>query len=119
MMDTMIKPCKYYHPHMETIKEYVYCLYSLEGCNCGGMLHILLDDNNINDDDIIYCLKEFLSHPEREESKIGVLICEEYLKLSIEQRILLINLLSDSSHTCIYCITKGDCEKCPMIHNTP
>ena len=81
--------CKYYNKHLETIKEYIGCLYNLEGCGSGGLLHILLDDDNFDDDDIAYCLKACLAHPERECSKLGMLICEEYLKLPMTQRRLL------------------------------
>ena len=81
--------CKYYDKHLETIKEYIGCLYNLDGCSSGGPLHILLDDDNYDDDDIAYCLKACLTHPERECSKLGVLICEEYLKLPMTQRRLL------------------------------
>ena len=108
----MRSKCKYYDPHLETIKEYIGCLYSLEGCGTGGLLHILLDDDNYNDGDIAFCWKECLLHPEKEESGIGCLICEEYMKLSMEQRRLL---------TCDYighwsCMDKDEnCEHC-CIH---
>lgn len=81
--------CKYYHKHLETIREYIGCLYSLEDCCTGGLLHILLDDNNIEDHHIEWCLKQCEEHPEQEESEIGKLICKEYLKLSMQQRRLL------------------------------
>lgn len=81
--------CKYYNPHLETIREYIGCLYNLKGCCAGGLLHILLDDDNYDDDDIAYCWKECIQNPEREESKIGQLICEEYMKLDMPERRLL------------------------------
>lgn len=107
------KQCKYYHPHMETIMRYAGCLYRLKDCECGGLLHILLDDNNITDNDILFCLKNCLEHPEREESRIGQLICEEYLKLSMEQRSLLV-ALSDYFDDPT-CLDFEDCDKCPMM----
>lgn len=81
--------CRYYNPHLATIREYIRCLYSLEGCEAGGLLHILLDDGNCNDGNIAFCWKECIQHPECEESKIGQLICEEYMKLSMPERRLL------------------------------
>lgn len=81
--------CKYYTPHLQTIKEYIGCLYAIDGCCTGGMLHILLDDDNIDDDSILFCLRECIQHPEREDSGIGKLICEEYLKLTMPQRRIL------------------------------
>lgn len=81
--------CKYYNPHLETIREYISCLYRLKECGSGGLLHILLDDDNYDDDSIAFCWKECIQHPEREESKLGQLICEEYMKLSMPERRLL------------------------------
>lgn len=83
--------CKHYTPHLQTIKEYISCLYAIDGCCTGGMLHILLDDDNIDDDSILFCLRECIKHREREDSGIGKLICEEYLKLTIPQRRLLMS----------------------------
>lgn len=100
--------CKYYDKHLDTIREYIGCLYDLEGCETGGLLHILLDDDNYDDDDIAFCLKECLQHPEREESKIGQLICEEYLKLSMEHRRLLCSTYIGHWS----CLNKGNCEQC-------
>lgn len=98
--------CKYYNPHLDTIKEYVGCLYHLEGCSVGGLLHILLDDDNIEDEHICWCLGECLKHPEREESKLGQLICEEYLKLSMQERRLL-------CYCNWYCLrSECNCKKC-------
>lgn len=79
---------KYYKPRMKTLLEYCKCLYQLEGCGCGGNLHILLDDNNIETDHILFCLNECITHPEDEESDLGILICKEYLKLSYKERVL-------------------------------
>ena len=81
--------CKYYHKHLETIRAYIGCLYRLDGCCTGGLLHILLDDDNLEDHHIEWCLKQCEEHPENEESEIGKLICKEYLKLTMPQRRLL------------------------------
>lgn len=78
--------CKYYKSSMNRLYQYCKCLYNLKGCSSGGLLHILLDDDNYDDESILYCLKECLVHPEREESEIGVLICNEYLKMTMEER---------------------------------
>lgn len=102
--------CKYYSPHMKTVRAYVQCLYDIEGCECGGLLHILLDENNITDSDILYCLKSCIENPEREESRIGQIICEEYLKLSVEQRSLLVDILEGDDD--IFCYDYSECHRC-------
>lgn len=99
--------CKFYTPHMKTVREYIDCLYQLEGCGAGGMLHIVTDDDNIEDEDILFCLKECLNHPEKEEAKIGKLICEEMLKLSRIQRTML-TVGAIPLGTCV----DNDCDTC-------
>lgn len=101
-----MKNCKYYTPHMETIKAYIGCLYELEGCGAGGPLHILVDDNNIEDRDILFCFKYCIEHPKDEGSAIGKLICREYKKLTIQQR----RLLSYGYIPCPGC--SGYCDSC-------
>ena len=104
--------CKYYVKHLETIRSYIGCLYRLEDCGCGGLLHILLDDDNIEDNHIVWCLKQCEEHPECEEAEIGKLICREYLKLSMPQRRLLTygyNRFPGCSGRCDKCyIENGD-----------
>lgn len=100
--------CKYYSKHLKTICEYIGCLYNLEGCNAGGLLHILLDDDNYDDDDIEWCLQECEQHPEKEESEIGKLICKEYLKLPMEQR----RLLCSTYIGHWTCMNNGRCNSC-------
>lgn len=99
--------CKYYNPHLKTVQEYIKCLYNLEGCRgSGGLLHILLDDDNIEDDYIAFCWKECIQHPECEESKIGQLICEEYMKLNMPER----RLLSSCGWHCLR--DECNCDEC-------
>lgn len=105
-----LKKCKYYRSHLDTIREYIGCLYKLKGCSSGGMLHILLDDDNLDDDDILFCLRECVTHPEEEEAQLGKLICEEYLRLSMPQRRLLTWRHISSS----YCQCHSGCQNCDI-----
>lgn len=81
--------CKFYDAHLETINTYITALYNLPECGTGGLLHIVLDDGNVDDKSITFCLKECAANPEREEWLIGMLICSELLKLPEEKRRLL------------------------------
>ena len=103
-----MRDCKHYDKHLETIRQYIGCLYELEECCTGGFLHILLDDDNYDNTSIIHCLRDCLLHPEYEESAIGKLICEEYIKLPIQQR----RLLTSQYIGHWSCFDKGQCEKC-------
>lgn len=33
------------------------CIYAMPGGECGGPLHIVLDDGNVSDENITFCLK--------------------------------------------------------------
>lgn len=109
--ETMIPDhCKYYIPHLETIRELIACLYALEGCCCGGLAHIVTDDNNIEDHHIQFVLNECNLDENKDREEVGLvkLICEELLKLSIQQRALLMT----SYYAYGYCI--DGCENCPI-----
>lgn len=89
-----MKVCKYYNKHLKTIKEYIHCLYGLEGCSCGGLCHIVVDDGNYDNNSLSWVLNECEKeeNKNREELEITKLICNELLKLSINERALLLEL---------------------------
>lgn len=102
--------CKYFKPHLNTIRELIACLYNLEGCACGGLAHIVTDDNNIEDHHIQsvleWCDEE--ENKDRTERGLVKLICEELLKLSIPERVLLF------SSYYVYAVCDKNCETCPI-----
>lgn len=53
-------------------------------------------------------MKECITNPEREESKIGKLICEEYLSLGMEQR----RLLTVGYIGNFMCLDRSRCHEC-------
>lgn len=99
--------CKYFDKRLEIIQAYIKCLYSIDGCETGGILHILLDDDNYNNECIAFCLSECLKNPSKPEAQIGRLICEEYLTLPLEQRRLL-----RSEYIGHWSCISGDCSRC-------
>lgn len=56
--------------------------YEVYGNECGGSLHIVLDDGNIEDDHILFCQE---GAKEREDI-LGEKIAESLLKLSMRDR---------------------------------
>lgn len=104
----MARECKYYNKHLDTIRAYIGCLYSIAGCSCGGLLHIVTDDKNVRDSDIEFCLQQCNEHPECEESELGKLICKELLKLTMPQRRLVMEYDGVIKN---YCRFFG-CDKC-------
>lgn len=103
--------CPYYNPHLNTIRELISCLYNLEGCCTGGLAHIVTDDNNIEDHHIQFVLDECNKEENKNREEVGLvkLICEELLKLSINERILLFM----SYYRYIFC-SDNDCKNCPV-----
>ena len=105
--------CKYCTSHMNTLLEYCKCLYKLEGCEAGGLLHSLLDDNNMDDGSITDCMKLCLRHPEMEEAELGILICKEFLKMSMKERLAFDRLGYGWNGECY---KKKDCEECSICN---
>jgi hypothetical protein len=64
-------------------KEY----YSMEGNKVGGNLHIILDDGNINDSSINFCLNQATIKGD----KLGIELCKLLLLASKTQRNKLVN----------------------------
>lgn len=51
------------------IFQLIYELYSMEGWSAGGGFHIVLDDFNVRDKDILFCIEYTLKNDYSEESK--------------------------------------------------
>lgn len=83
--------CKYYSEtsrHMDALLETCKEFYKLPGCGAGGPLHILLDDDNITDNDIKFCIRECLYNSEYSDEvrSAGLLICSMYIVMTEKQR---------------------------------
>ena len=105
----MNEECKYFNKHLYTIAELINCLYELEDCLCGGLAHVVVDDDNFNDDAINFVLDLCNKEGNKDKEEVGLvkLICEELKKMSIQQRALLFS--SYQSYRC-----DKDCENCPI-----
>ena len=79
-----------YHEKFPLLKVLIQALYEIPDCGTGGMLHAIVDDNNIQDIDIESMLEEFHDNEDyyknRVEYELAILICNLLLKLSFEQR---------------------------------
>lgn len=83
--------CKYWSAEVAEICKLVETLYDDMGEGCGGMLHIVLDDGNIDDDDILWCI-EYCNREEnadRHDKSICLDIAHRMLNLSREERLLI------------------------------
>ncbi|MCP4933350.1 MAG: hypothetical protein GY927_03890 [bacterium] len=65
-----------------TIKDLVRYYYSLGGNEAGGLLHVLLDDGNTDNDTLLFCLNEC----SKANDEIGVRIVSILAGISEEER---------------------------------
>lgn len=83
--------CKYFSQRLEMIRTMILALYDIEGCICGGIAHVVVDDENFEDHHLQFvideCNKE--ENKDRLEVPLAKVICEELLKLSMQERALL------------------------------
>lgn len=102
--------CKYYKKRLNTIRELISCLYELDGCVSGGIGHVVIDEDNIDNDTIESVIKlcQDEEYKDREEAGLVDLICKELLKLNIQERTLLFGSFYS------YGVCKGDCSNCPI-----
>lgn len=99
--------CKYYNDKVAYINKLVRLLYDDLGECCGGLLHIVLDDGNLKDHNIQYCI-EYANEPEnanRADRLICLEIATKMLDLSMEERALIYHM--DMGFEC-----EMDCPNC-------
>lgn len=81
--------CKFYKPYFDTLKKIIDGYYKLPGCGAGGPLHILLDDDNYDIGSINFCIDYCFKNRHEYENEVctlGIMICNEYAKMSLEER---------------------------------
>ena len=106
----MCDSCKYYIPKLNMIRILISTVYDLEGCICGGLGHIIVDDNNYDDGSIDCILKLCNEEENKERVERGLveLICKELKQISIQQRALIFTPYY-MTYSC-----DGNCDKCPI-----
>jgi hypothetical protein len=83
--------CKYWTVEAKRVCVLVKVLYDELGEGAGGMLHIVLDDGNLDDDDIQWCI-EYCNREEnadRHDKDLCLEIAHRMLELSREERMLI------------------------------
>lgn len=101
--------CCHYIKRIDTIRILIRSLYDIEGCTCGGLAHVVVDDDNFDDDTIDFVLLECDKEENKNREEVGLvkLICNELKKLTMQQRALLFT--SYMSFNC-----DKDCKECPI-----
>ena len=102
--------CRYYKPEMEALRTICKAFYRLEDCICGGLLHIVLDDDNMDDGDITFCIQQYTENFERPEATLGILIGYELLKMPLIERKIFDRLWNRLPLDCYWNCNCGECE---------
>lgn len=107
--------CMYWTKEVGEVCKLVKTLYEDMGEGAGGMLHIVLDDGNLEDDHIQWCI-EYCNREEnadKHDKEICLEIAHRMLGISMEQRKLVYYQWNDifCSENCGCCvITREDDE---------
>lgn len=106
------KLCKYYSDNVDYVSKLVKLLYHDLGESCGGLLHIVLDDGNLEDDHIRWCIdccdKE--KNKNRNDKFLCLEIANKMLKMNEYER----KLVYYGNGYIFYC--NGSCNEC-VIEN--
>lgn len=92
-----------WNPKIPIVNKLISVLYGFDGCEQGGLLHFVIEDGNIKDNDIENGLLNCVNNPDEIDSELGICICCYLSKLTLKQRALLLSI------KCSY-ITKDDWE---------
>lgn len=86
----------YFHNYFYPISALIDSLYQMKGCNCGGLCHIVVDEENIYDDclDTVLELCGLTENRDREETDICLAICKMMKDMTFYQRATLFFMMS-------------------------
>lgn len=104
--------CKYYKPKLKAIVIMIHALYEMEGCGCGGICHVILDNDNYDDHTIECVLKDCQKEENQDklEIELAEAICKALLKLSMQERALIFS----GFYSSYLCDMNNRCNKCSI-----
>lgn len=86
-----------YHRKTPLVIALIHALYELPGCGCGGIAHVLIDDENVTDDDIAWMMEKVNSDDEwytgSIERDLVELLCRELSEMTLEQRLAIFEMI--------------------------
>lgn len=71
-------------------------LYTLPNCACGGIAHVLIDDENVRDCDLEWMMTKLIydgEYSEKIERDLVELICKELVQMTYEQRLAIFEIM--------------------------
>lgn len=76
-----------YHCAMPTIIRLVQALYEIDSCSCGGLGHVVIDENNVEDIHLERTIELCNEEQSKDKPERFLVICiMEYLKLLTEEQ---------------------------------
>lgn len=105
-----MRSCRYWDEDIDRVNLLVEILYEDLGECCGGLLHIVLDDGNLEDHHILWCREqcEKRENFSRHDRLLCKRIATEMLGLTMEQR----RLVYYSDGFDLKC--DRNCKECPI-----
>lgn len=91
-----MEKCKYFDVEMILIKDMISFLYDTLEEGCGGLCHIVTDDDNIDDSSLKFIIENSSreEYKDRRDKNVSIYICKSLLKLSLIQREFLYGILN-------------------------
>lgn len=94
-----------YKPEMKIVSDLVGILYDIPDCGAGGVAHIVLDDDNIDDDDLQFVInateKGEFPFKDRPEGYLAICIMKYLLDMTFEQRRVLFHIMMCDQRECL------------------
>lgn len=103
---------KHYNDNVAYVNKLVRLLYDDLGEGCGGLLHIVLDDGNIEDNHIQWCIEN--ANKEENQNRVdrylSLEIAHKMLGLTIEQRKLVyyMDMCFECDGHCFNCVIENE-----------
>lgn len=82
-----------WNPKIEVVVGLIKLLYSLPGCEMGGLCHFVLEDGCLTDADIKYCM-DCCERTDQIDSELGMFICLMLSTLTMPQRKIMLEMMS-------------------------
>ena len=102
------KVCKYYTEKMSQLVDKCRKLYQYPGWSSGGELHIILDDDNLEDEDLNHCYTNCRKRILEPVCALGADICLDLLEITMTERVIFNWLWNGWDGVC----TNEDCDSC-------
>lgn len=82
-----------WNPKMQVVAKLIDVLYSLPGCELGGLSHFVIEDGCITDADLKYCMEVCDKNESQIDAELGVFICLMLSEFEFAEREVLLEMI--------------------------